>query len=245
MTTTSTSTLRDRTIVITGAGGGFGQALVEKLAPQGAQLALADRSSDTLAKLASRAHTLGSANVFTCTADSTDEASVVAFFADVKSKFGHADVLLYLPGISIASPVADMPVDAYEKIVDVNLKGLFLAAKHFIPLTDPEHSPLITFISSQAATRANPNAPVYCAAKAAVSMFGQGLALQVMKQNIRVTAIKPGPVDTVGFWGDRPVPREKFMQASDVAEVINFVLTMPSHIVMHEVSFESFDFFKK
>ncbi len=52
-------------------------------------------------------------------------------------------------------------------------------------------------------------------------------------------------VDTSGFWGDRPVPREKFMKASDVAQVIEFVLALPPHIVMHEVSFESFEFFKK
>lgn len=236
---------KDRVIVITGAGGGFGRALLEKLAPQGALLALADVAAGPLAELADQARKLGAADVVTAIVDVTSEAEVSAFFASVKQKFGRADVLLNLPGMSIASPVSDMPVDSYDKIVDVNLKGLFLAAKHFIPLTDTAQNPLITFISSQAATRPNPNAPVYCAAKAAVSVFGQGLALQVMKQNIRVTSIKPGPVNTVGFWGDRPVPREKFMQASDVADVINFVLTMPSHLVMHEVSFESFDFFKK
>lgn len=236
---------KDRVIVITGAAGGFGRALLEVLAPQGARLALADVAAGPLEELAAQARKLGASDVVTGVVDVTDEASVAAFFASIKQKFSQADVLLNLPGMSIAAPVADMPVDSYDKIVDVNLKGLFLATKHFIPLTIAERNPLVTFISSQAATRPNPNAPVYCAAKAAVSVFGQGLALQVMKQNIRVTSIKPGPVNTVGFWGDRPVPREKFMQASDVANVINFVLTMPAHLVMHEVSFESFDFFKK
>lgn len=237
--------LKNRIIVITGAGGGFGRALIETLAPQGARLALADLTEAPLAELAEQARKLGAGDVVTGTVDVTEESGVAAFFAKVKEKWQRADVLLSLPGMSIASPVAEMPVESYDKIIDVNLKGLFLAAKHFIPLTDPAQNPLITLISSQAATRPNPNAPVYCAAKAAVSMLGQGLALQVMKQNIRVTAIKPGPVNTVGFWGDRPVPREKFMQAADVAEVIAFVLTLPPHIVMHEVSFESFEFFKK
>lgn len=243
MNTTSTTT--DRVIVIVGAGGGFGRALLEKLAPRGASLALADLASAPLADLAAQARSLGAADVLTGAVDVTDETSIAAFFASVKEQFGRADTLLYLPGLSIAAPVADMPVDAYDKIVDVNLKGLFLAAKHFVPVTVPERDPLVTYISSQAATRPNPNAPVYCAAKAAVSVFGQGLALQVMKQNIRVTAIKPGPVNTVGFWGDRPVPREKFMQASDVAHVIDFILSLPPHLVTHEISFESFDFFKK
>lgn len=237
--------LKDQVIIITGAGGGFGRALIEKLAPHGVLLALADLSRESLAELDILARNLGASDVVTAAVDVTEETSVAAFFSSVKQKWGRADILLNLPGLSVAAPIAEMPVEAYDKIVDVNLKGLFLASKHFIPLADPGQDPLIVFISSQAATRPNPNAPVYCAAKAAVSILGQGLALQVMKQNIRVTAIKPGPVNTMGFWGDRPVPREKFMQASDVAEVISFVLTMPSHLVMHEISFESFEFFKK
>ncbi len=237
--------MQDRVVVITGAAGGFGQALVKALAPQGTRLALADLSEEALGELSAQATKLGAAEVLTGVVDVTEEASVAAFFTQVKDKYGRADVLVNLPGMSIAAPVAEMPVESYDKIIDVNLKGLFLAAKHFIPLAQAEHSPLITYISSQAATRPNPNAPVYCAAKAAVSVFGQGLALQLMKQDIRVTAIKPGPVNTQGFWGDRPVPREKFMQTDDVAEVINFVLTLPEHLVMHEVSFESFAFFKK
>lgn len=235
----------DKRIVIIGAGGGFGQAVISSLSQGGATLALGDIARESVDKLATEATSQGAAKAWASEINVTDEASVAAFFQGIKSELGGADILLYLPGLSIASPVTDMPVESYDKIVDVNLKGLFLCAKHFTPLTDPEKNPLISFISSQAATRANPNAPVYCAAKAAVSMFGQGLALQVMKQNVRVTAFKPGPVNTQGFWGDRPVPREKFMQAADVAQVIDFVFALPSHVVMHEVSFESFEFFKK
>jgi NAD(P)-dependent dehydrogenase (short-subunit alcohol dehydrogenase family) len=236
---------KDRIIILIGAGGGFGRALAKVLAASGATLVLADIPSAPLGELVDAAKTAGAANASGIAVDVTDEASVSALFAGVRQAHGRADALIYLPGLSIAAPVTGMPVESYDKIVDVNLKGLFLSAKYFVPLTQPDRNPLITFISSQAATRANPNAPVYCAAKAAVSMFGQGLALQVMKQNVRVTAIKPGPVNTQGFWGDRPVPREKFMQAGDVAHVIDFVLNLPPHIVMHEVSFESFEFFKK
>ncbi len=238
-------TLNDKTIIIIGAGGGFGQAVVDQISQHGAKLALGDINREPIEKLAEKARTKGAADVLTGVIDVTAEASVAAFFKSVGERFGQADILLYLPGLSVASPVTDMAEADYDKIIDVNLKGLFLAAKHYLPLTAPERNPLLSFISSQAATRANPNAPVYCAAKAAVSMFGQGLALQVMKQNVRVTAFKPGPVNTQGFWGDRPVPREKFMQAEDVARVIEFVFTLPDHVVMHEVSFESFEFFKK
>ncbi len=237
--------LKDKHILILGAAGGFGRAVVEKIAPSGARLTLGDLDTAALEPVAARAAELGAPDVKTGTLNVTDESDVAAFFEQVKAGGHPADMLLYLPGMSIASPVTAMAEADYDRIVDVNLKGLFLAAKYFLPLTVPERNPLFAFISSQAATRANPNAPVYCAAKAAVSMFGQGLALQAMQNNVRVTAFKPGPVDTQGFWGNRPVPREKFLQAADVAEVIAFTLSLPPHVVMHEVSFESFDFFKK
>lgn len=239
------STLKGKNIVIMGAGGGFGQAVSPILANHQANLALADLSEEALSSLAKSCASAGAAKITTAPVNVTDESSVKAFFDKVQSELGGADILLYLPGLSIASPVTDMSEADYDKIIDVNLKGLFFAAKHFVPLTKPERAPLLSFISSQAATRANPNAPVYCAAKAAVSMFGQGLALQLMQKDIRVTAFKPGPVDTKGFWGDRPVPRDKFMKPEDVAKVIEFTFCLPDHIVMHEVSFESFHFFKK
>lgn len=237
--------LKDKNIVILGATGGFGRAVTAKVAAHGANLALGDLDAAALETVAAEGRAAGAGQVTTATVNVTEEESVRSFFESVKSGLGGADIMLYLPGLSVAAPVTDMAVADYDKIVDVNLKGLFLSAKYFVPLTSPERHPLLSFISSQAATRANPNAPVYCAAKAAVAMFGQGLALQLMQRGVRVTAFKPGPVDTRGFWGDRPVPREKFMQVEDVARVIEFTFSLPDHLVMHEVSFESYEFFKK
>jgi len=102
---------------------------------------------------------------------------------------------------------------------------------------------LVVNISSVAAKRANPNAPLYCAAKAALSMMADGLALQVGAKNIRVTTLSPGAADTQ-FWGTRKVPREKFLKVEDVVEVIRFVLTMPARVVFHDIVFESFDFWR-
>ena len=239
------NTLKDKTIVLIGATGGIGQAVVSKLAKHGANLALGGRNQSALDSLADSARAAGAGTVSAQALDVIDEASVASFYKSVSDSFGHADILLYLPGMSIAAPVTGMDLSDYDQIVDVNLKGLFLSAKYYLPITQPERDPMLTFVSSQAASRANPNAPVYCAAKAAAAMLGQGLGLQAMAKNVRVTNFKPGPVDTDGFWGDRPVPREKFMQASDVAAVIEFVFSLPTHVVMHEVSFESFTFLKK
>jgi len=147
-----------------------------------------------------------------------------------------------LAGLSITNKVSDMDENDYDLVMDVNLKGSVLCAKHFIHCVDKDRGGLIINIGSMASKRANPNAPLYCTAKAAVNMFSKALAMQVKENNIRVTTLNPGATDTE-FWGDRKVASEKFMKVSNIADVIKFVISMDSKIVMHEIDFESFDIF--
>lgn len=234
--------LQDRVVVIMGAAGGMGTAIAAMLAREGAMLALADVNGEWLAQTVAEIGAVEEA-VLAVPVDVTDEAGVRDFFAQVDARFGGVQVLINLPGVSVAARIDAMSLDDYNRIIDLNIKSAFLSAKHFIPLA--RDGGQILYASSMAARRANANAPVYCAAKAAVSMLAEGLALQVKDQNIRVTALRPGPTDTRGFWGDRPVPRETFMTTGDIAEVVRFILTLPPHIVVHEIAFESFDFFKR
>lgn len=234
--------LQDHVVIVVGATGGMGRAITTMLAQEGAKLALIGRNSAALDEVVSE---LGEGDVVTAVADVTDDAQVSAAFSKVKAAYGHADVLINLPGLSIAARVEAMPLSDFDLIMDANLKGAFLVSKYFVPLVDESRNAQVIFASSMAARRANPNAPVYCAAKAAVTMFAEGFALQAVDHNIRVTGLRPGPTDTDGFWGDRPVPREKFLSTSDIADVVRFILTLPPHIVIHEIAFESFTFFKK
>ena len=234
--------LSEKTIVITGAASGMGRALAKSLAADGAKLALGDvdeaQLRETEAAVTSVAPTL-----LTQAIDVTDEPSVERFLAAAREKLGPIDVMLNLPGLSRVGPIAKMPLEEFESIMDVNVKGTFLCAKHYLAGADTERGGLIVNFASMAAKRANPNAPVYCTAKAAVAMFSQGLALQAKEKNVRVTTLCPGPTDTA-FWGDRPVPREKFMTVDDVVAAVRFVLSLPESVVVHEIAFESFTFFK-
>jgi NAD(P)-dependent dehydrogenase (short-subunit alcohol dehydrogenase family) len=236
--------LRDRVVIVFGAAGGMGRTIVADLAGAGAKLALADMNPAALDEVA----TLAQASVGPVPAkalDCTQEDQVAAFLAAVKAQYGGADALIYLPGLSIPAKIESMAVEDYDKIFDINVKGAFLAAKHFLAMADAARGGQILLISSMASKRANPNAPVYCAAKAAVSMLAQGLALQAKDKSVRVTTLLPGPTNTSGFWGTRPVPREKFMTTDDIAGMVHFILALPEHIVMHEVDFESFVYFKQ
>lgn len=234
--------LHNKVVVIVGAGGGIGQATARMLAAEGAKLAIGSRQETALKELADSLTSEG-AVVDYQTVDVTDEQDVRAFFERAAQTFGRLDALINLAGLSLPSSIAEMTEEQYDQSIDVNLKGTFLCSKHFIPHADSEGGGLIINTGSMAAKRANPGAPLYCTAKAAVNMFSQGLALQLIEKNIRVTTLNPGATDT-GFWGTRPVQRDKFMTASDVAEVLLFVLSMNPRVVVHEINFESFAFFK-
>lgn len=227
------NTLSGRKIVITGAAGGMGRVISAMLAGEGASLALCDTDKGSLDTLCS---TLP-AGAFAMATDITDEGQVEAFMTAADKALGGFDVLLNLAGISIPAKIAKMAEADYDTVMDVNVKGAFLASKHFLPHAGEGGQ--IIHIGSMAALRANANAPVYCTAKAAVNMLAQGLALQAAPLGVRVTTLNPGGADTP-FWGNRPVAREKLLQASDIAEVIRFVLTLPAHVAMHQINFESF-----
>lgn len=234
--------VRGKTIVILGAASGMGRAIAQSMAADGARLAIADCDQARLTDVETQLEPLGG-EVLAQVVDVTDETSVAALFAAIRQRFGSADVLVCAPGVSIAGPIADMRLEDFDKILDVNVKGTFLGAKHFLSAVDAARGGLIINFASMAARRANPNAPVYCTAKAAVAMFSQGLALQAKERNVRVTTLMPGPTDTA-FWGNRQVPREKFMQVDDVVAALRFVLSLPDRVVVHELAFESFAFFK-
>jgi len=229
--------LRGKVAILTGAAGGMGEELSRALAAEGMRLILSSRSADKLEAQAAALRGEG-AEATACSADVTREDEVERLFRTARDLYGSADVLINLAGLSIPAQVQEMTLEQYRTLMDVNVLGTFLCCKHFIPLVSADAGAQIINVGSMAAKRANANAPVYCTAKAAVQMFSQGLALQVKEKRIRVTTLNPGGTDT-GFWGDRPVAREKLLQSSDVADAIVFVLKRPSHVVVHELAFES------
>ena len=229
--------IANRVVVITGASGGMGKVISLMLAKEGAKLALASNNAAAMDELKKDLPE----DAFTAIIDVTDENQVAAFFNEIKDKFVGADALLNLAGLSIPAQIPEMSEKDYDLTIDVNLKGTFLASKHFAAIAKPNAQ--IINIGSMAALRANGNAPLYCTAKAAVNMFASGLQIQLAKRDIRVTTLNPGGADTP-FWGNRKVAREKLLQASDICDVVRFVLTSDPRIAFHELNFESFAMMK-
>ncbi len=237
--------LEGLTIVMMGATGGMGTATARLLARPGVNLAFSSSRQERVDALADVLSGTG-ASVFGRVVDVTDSRQVDAFMEEVHTKFGRLDVLINFAGLSITSKLDAFTVEQYETVMDVNVKGMVFSTKAFASRTDEETGALVINIGSMAAKRANPNAPHYSAAKAAVNMFTDGFAQQLKSKNIRFTVLNPGPTDTTFFEGRiPPEKRTDFMQASDIAEVIEFIITRDSRINFHDISFDSFAFFKR
>jgi len=236
--------LENVSIVLTGATGGMGIATALQIARPRVNLAICSLHSPKLEELSRRLTDKG-ATVYSHVVNVTREEQVQSFMEDAADRFGKLDMLLNFAGLSVTAKITELAEEAYDQVMDVNVKGMFFSIKHFLPHVDEEKGALIVNVGSMASKRPNPSTPHYCAAKAAVNVFAQGLAEQLKGKNIRITTINPGPTDTTFFEGRIPKEkRTKFMKAEDIAEVIEFVLTRDSRIVFHDIMFDSFEYFK-
>ncbi len=224
---------KDKHVVITGAAGGIGEVLCERLIQQGAKLSICSKNSEKLNSLVSK---ISSENIYHKSFDITNEKEVELFLEESYKLNGEFHALVNLAGLSIPAKIPETSVEDYDTMIDVNVKGTFLASKHFVKHASKPS--IIINTGSMAAHTANPNAPIYCTAKAAVNMFSKGLLLQVGSEDIRVTTINPGGIDTP-FWGNRQVDKTKLMTANDVADIFMFVLTSNPKIQIHDINFES------
>jgi NADP-dependent 3-hydroxy acid dehydrogenase YdfG len=126
-------------------------------------------------------------------------------------------------------------------MVNTNMRGVFLCNREALKVMKPKKQGHIVTVISMAGQRTNPNAPLYCASKFGARGLSSGLADQVLKEGIKVTDINPGPVDS-DYWGDRKVPREKFLQVEDVARVVGFILSQPDYMLIREINFDNMKF---
>ncbi|MBT2496687.1 SDR family oxidoreductase [Microbacterium sp. ISL-59] len=228
----SASSLTGQRILVVGATGGIGTALCRDLSALSARFAVVGTRAEAVSALVSETGAEAGWAV-----DATDESQMEQLFAEVERVFGGLDVLINLVGYSVPHAVADLDAAGYERLMDVNVKSTFLSC-HFALALFPETGGRIVNVGSMAGLRPNGVAPLYCAAKAAVAMFTDALAIQVADRGIQVSSVTPGGVDT-GFWGDRPVDRGALLAAEDVAVALVNVLTQPSHVLTRNVVLES------
>lgn len=225
--------LRNQVVVITGGSRGIGLESARLFARQGAKVVLIGRSPDALEEAASGIAKEGGA-VESFALDVTQEAIVGEAFEAILAKHGHIDILVNNAGTGFATDLSTCTMEDFRRIFETNVTGVFLCNRAVLPSMKARKSGNIINISSIVGKVANPNAPLYCASKHALNGYNSGLQQQVVKDNIRVSLVSPSAVDTA-YWDGRQVDRSKFLQPSEVAEVIVFVASQPEGVLIKDI----------
>lgn len=174
-----------------------------------------------------------------------DYQEVQSAIASLPEAFRTIDLLINNAGNAHGlDPAQSASIDDWDAMIDSNVKGLFYVTKAVLPLISKGQSAQIINMGSTAAKQAYANGSVYCASKAAVEKFTEGLRLDLLSERIRVAAIHPGLVHTefsaVRFKGDQQKAEKVYqganpLYAEDVAEIIAFMATRPPHVNVADV----------
>lgn len=235
-----TSPAERKTIFITGATSGIGEATARVLVQQGHRLILCGRRADRLARLKEEFIAQNQSDVFTLAFDVRKKEEVEKAISSLPEVWKDVDVLINNAGNAHGlSPIQEGSTEDWDAMMDINVKGLLYVTNAILPQMVQKKAGHVINLGSLAGKEVYPLGNVYCASKHAVDALTQGMRIDLNKHNIKVTSINPGLVDTefslVRFKGDEARAKKVYegfkpLTAIDVAEVIAFVLSRPDHV---------------
>lgn len=191
--------LQHKNIIITGASSGVGLALAEKCAENGANLVLLARRLDVLEKVQDDLQTRYSASVKVYKLDISDTDEIKTVFKQIIEEINHIDILVNNAGYGIFRSAHEISIEEIKRMFQVNVLGLIACTNMVLPLMMKQRQGHIINIASQAGKIATPKSSAYAATKHAVLGFTNSLRMEVSNQNINVTAVNPGPIETNFF----------------------------------------------
>ena len=227
-----------KTIMITGATSGFGEASARLFAKNGWKLILTGRRQQRLNALQNE---LGGADkVHCCCFNVSDRQAVENAFQSLPEPFSNIDVLLNNAGLALGLESADEAVlDDWEQMVDTNIKGLMYCTRTVLPKMKQRGQGYIINIGSIAGNWPYPGGNVYCASKAFVKQFSLALRADLLGSGIRVTNIEPGNAETefsmVRFKSDEDRANSVYnkteaLTANDIADTVFWLVSSPAHM---------------
>jgi NADP-dependent 3-hydroxy acid dehydrogenase YdfG len=245
---TNTQKLNGTVALVTGASSGIGEATAIALAEQGAGVVIAARRKDRIDALAARITGAGG-TALAIEADVTSQEQAEALVQQTVDGLGRLDTLVNNAGVMLLGPIIDAPLDEWERMIDLNVKGLLYCAHAALPhlLTAAQDSPRkvadMVNISSVAGRVARSGSGVYNATKWGVGAFSESLRQEVTGRHVRVSLVEPGAVATELVSHLRPEIREQMaggmeferMESEDIADAIAYVVTRPWRVAINEM----------
>ena len=230
--------LRDKIAIVTGAASGFGAGIARRFASEGARVVVNDLRDDAARRIVDDIERHGG-RAIACAADVSKDADVARLVASAMDAFGSLDIVVNNAGTTHRNqPMLDVPEDVFDRIYQVNVKSLYLTAKHAVPHFRARKSGVFVTIASTAGVRPRPGLTWYNGSKGAAIVTSRSMAAELAKDNIRVNVINPVAGETAmlaDFMGqDTPERRAQFVASIPLGR-----LSQPSDIATAAVFFAS------
>jgi NADP-dependent 3-hydroxy acid dehydrogenase YdfG len=237
--------IKEKIVVVTGASSGLGEATARMLSAEGATVVMGARRLDRLKSLKDEFTQNGGKAVALAT-DVTQREQVKKLVDTAVQTFGRVDVIINNAGLMPSSPLERLKVDEWDRMIDVNIKGVLYGIASVLPHMMRQKSGHIINVSSVAGHKVTPNGAVYSATKHAVRALSEGLRAEVKPYNIRTTIISPGAVATElpnsitdadvadrmkTFYKQIALPAESFARA------VLFAMSQPEDVDINEILF--------
>ena len=235
---------RRKVALVTGAAAGIGRRIATTLARDGADVAIADLNMEEAAVTAAEVEEAGGRAVCVRT-DVADEGAVLELFATVDGELGTLDILVNNAGICELTPILELEVDAWDRMMAINLRGTFIASREaFRRMKDAGRGRIVSVASMAGKIGGAAAGAHYSASKAGIICLTKSLALQAAPYGITANAVAPGPIDTAltREWGEETnqafaakIPLGTYGQPEDVAEAVAFLASDRARFITGEI----------
>jgi NADP-dependent 3-hydroxy acid dehydrogenase YdfG len=238
-----------KTIFITGASGGFGEAIAKTLAKQNVKLILTGRNEPRLREVCRFITTNTSSKTLPLVFDVQDWEACKKAINSIPDDYKDIDVLINNAGLAVELNTIDKGnYEDWERMINTNIKGLLYITRLISPLMVAKKSGHIINIGSISSREVYVGGNVYCATKHAVLALSQGMRMDLLPHRIKVTHVSPGAAETnfsiTRFHGDKARADKVYegytpLLAEDVAHVVEYILSLPEHVCINEINLTS------
>ncbi|HRN55521.1 MAG TPA: SDR family NAD(P)-dependent oxidoreductase [Agriterribacter sp.] len=232
-------------ILITGATSGFGNACALRFAEAGYDIIINGRREDRLRQLKKDIEEKFSVQVLPLPFDVSRQQEVFKAVSNIPDQWRNIGILINNAGLALGRDLFDeADIGEWDTMLDTNVKGLLYVSKAVLPLMIAQHKGHVINLGSVAAKEVYERGNVYCASKFAVAAISKSMRIDLLRHNIKVTAIHPGAAETefslVRFKGDTAKANAiyegfKPLTAKDVADVIYYCTTVPEHVCINDL----------